>query len=82
MVARVGGGIDGPGCFQVGGAGEEEFNGEGRTSYIRLDVGLRVPEAPGFDRGRWPTGGRWETAGFCLNDRGEVYQVSNAGLGG
>jgi hypothetical protein len=70
------------GCFQIGGAGEEEFNGEGHTSYVLTDVGLRVPEAPNIDKGGWPTGERWETAGFCLNERGEVYKVSTAGLGG
>jgi hypothetical protein len=75
-------GIGGAGCFWMGGAGQEEFNGEGHTSYVLMDVGLRLPEVPGLDRGRWPLGGRWETAGVCLNQRGEVYSVSNAGLGG
>ena len=68
------------GCFQISGAGEEEFNGVGHTSYVLTDVGLRVPEAPNIDAGNWPLGERWETAGFCLNERGEVYKVSTAGL--
>ena len=82
-MARVGAGLGASaGCFWIGGAGEEEFNGVGHTSYVNLDVGLRVPEAPDIDKGGWPTGERWETAGVCLNERGEVYKVSTAGLGG